>query len=94
MIAKSGDKTGSHIRYLEIIQNKVVSILKFGRNSPDLNKLFNNQWILKFKDSVTLNNYNQTKKTFLMPLKTTSAKRKTNTTRRQELLKLLKDKSY
>ena len=88
MIAKSGDKTTSHIRYLEIIQNKVVNILKFDRSSPNLNKLFNNQWILKFKDSVTLNNYNQTKRIFLMPLKTTSAKRKTNITRRQELLKM------
>ena len=87
-----GQNYSSHIRDLQKIQHKAVKQPKFERNSPRLSKPFNDQGNMKSKDVVTLNNciflHDQTNKNFLMHLKTTSVKRKTNITIKQEFLRM------
>ena len=51
-----GQHYNSHIRDLQKIQTKVVNILKFERNSPNLSKLFNDLGIMKLNDIACLSN--------------------------------------
>ena len=53
MVLKSGEKTASVTLGLTKIKNNAVKIHKFVINSPNLNKLFNDIRIMKFKDIVT-----------------------------------------